>query len=620
MKNKEKDLEQSKESQELINKLREYFDLCRSSYSKIHQKMKVLDMVDSADLWKALNAKFPKYQILPDTNFISYVKSNLVASIYTICKSAELQPTSEDDKELVLNLNVAMDRVWNTSKVGYYQFLAGDRAALMNIGITQVGWDDDVHIKNRGTITKGNITLENVSPIEFMRDPSAKDLDSAAYCMRYTKYHKNIIKANKAYAEEFKKYLFKEQAASTPLSIPELNERDVNKTDKDYYTIVIFWVRNSDGTVDEVHTVNCEHILCHRKDIKPSKFPFAILHCNPPGNKLVGVSEPMKVFANNVAYNIMDSITLTAEYKNQRPPKFISAQSGLNIHSFARHGDEADRTFIVNGMAKDAVYYHQFPQPSAAVPQLQTRLQYAIENVSGVDSKYTGRDTGSIITTGGIEEMLNRATVVDTPKIMMYEEYTKQLTELIVYNFLEFAPKRTFFYKKPNSNNWMTTEVDFPNIDTDSVFDYQLDVSSEMPDTKQRRAQTANMLMEKQMQYRKEGGSGVELITEEEWLMMQDLPNKEFMLERMGVQRMTSAVEEVSQVLFQYADLVQNGMDPNEAILATANTMQQGRNGMPPEVGPIPGAVPEGMLPPEEAPMPMGGGMPMMGGNMPPMM
>ena len=103
------------------------------------------------------------------------------------------------------------------------------------------------------------------------------------------------------------------------------------------------------------------------------------------------------------------------------------------------------------------------------------------------------------------------------------------------------------------------------------------------------------------MQYREQGGGGVELITEEEWLMFQDLPNKEYMLERMGIQRLESNVEKVSQVLFQYSDLVKQGMDPNEAILATANSLSQPQMDM----GPVPGAMPDGALPPEQAPLPM---------------
>lgn len=578
----------------LIEKLNGYFDTCRSHYAKVHKKMKLLDATDSGELWKALNAKFPHYQILPDTNFISYIKSNLLASIYTVTKGADIQPTSENDKDLIVNLNIALERIWKLCNVGYYQFQAGERAALLNIGITQVGWSESIVGGSGNAFTKGNIVLKNINPMKFMRDPFATSLDTSSYCMTYDKFHKSFFLENSLYKDEFKVYVEKQKGAG-PKDIPE-PDKPVVGADKDYYTLVTFWIKEDNGNINEYHTVNAEHILYRKTNIKPSIFPFAVLYCNEPNEKLVGTSEPAKVFANNVAYNLMNSITLTAEYKNQRPPKFISNQSGLNIQAFAKHGDEADRTFIVNGKAQDAVYYHQFPNTSAQLPSIMDRLQGGIEGVTGVDGKYTGRNSGSITTTGGMEELMNRVTIIDTPKIMLYEAYTKRLTHLIISNFIQFCPKRKYFYKKPDSTKWDTVEMDFPKIDNDTLFDYEINISSELPDNKQRIAQTANELMEKQMQYRKEGAS-VELITEEEWLMFQDLPNKEYMLERMGIQRMNDTVSQVAQTLFQYADLVKQGMNPNDAILATANTLQQTQQGMPPEVGPVPAAMMDSQMP-----------------------
>jgi hypothetical protein len=88
--------------------------------------------------------------------------------------------------------------------------------------------------------------------------------------------------------------------------------------------------------------------------------------------------------------------------------------------------------------------------------------------------------------------------------------------------------------------------------------------------------------MEKQMQYNQQG-TQVQLITEEEWLMFQDLPNKELMLERMGVQRMQDVTAEVAQVLYDYAGLVENGMTPNDALMATAQHLKDTRSGLAPE-------------------------------------
>ena len=45
---------------------------------------------------------------------------------------------------------------------------------------------------------------------------------------------------------------------------------------KDYYTLVKWWVKNDDGGIDEIHTVNNSTILYEKKDIKPNCFPFAL--------------------------------------------------------------------------------------------------------------------------------------------------------------------------------------------------------------------------------------------------------------------------------------------------------------------------------------------------------
>ena len=55
------------------------------------------------------------------------------------------------------------------------------------------------------------------------------------------------------------------------------------------------------------------------------------------------------------------------------------------------------------------------------------------------------------------------------------------------------------------------------------------------------------------------------------------------MLERMGVQRMQDATQEVAQVLYDYAGLIENGMTPNDALLATAQHLKDTRMGTAPE-------------------------------------
>ena len=589
-----------------IGKLREQFDLCRSQYAKEHRRMQVLDLTDRGGLWEALGAKFPPYQILPDTNHVSYIKNNMVASIYTVAKCAELLPTSDKDKDIIANVNVALEQEWSLTNIAKMQKQAGVNAALHNIGITQIGWDENM-VSGGDSIQKGQVRAKNISPLKFMLDPFAIDLKNSGYCMTYDKYHKSVFLANKNYREEFKKYLESRKNSGTILDIPEIHGAKASSTADDYFTLVIFWEKvedkNGNIVIDEIHTINAEAVLYIRQAIKPNRFPFAVLYCNDPGDSLIGISEPARSFANSVAYNIMDSISLTSAYKNQRPPKYVSSDSGLNINSFAQHANDADYTFVVNGDASKAVHYHQFPQVDPHIGEITQRLDNNIKQVSGVDERYTGRDTGSIITTGGIQDQLNRVTVIDTPKIENFEDYAKQLTELVLANLIEFGGTRKYLVKDPEKiKTYKTVEVKFPSLKTETLFNYQINVSSELPRNKARIAEMANQLMEKQMQYQQQGES-VDLITVEEWLMMQDLPMKEYMLERMGIQRMNNEVENVSQTLFEFAELTKQGMSPQDAMMAVAKSLRDKKAGRAPEEPQINPLMQEGVMP-ENAPTP----------------
>ena len=119
-----------------VEKLREQFDLCKTQYAKEHRRMKILDLTDRGGLWEALGAKFPAYQILPDTNHTAYLKNNLIASIYTVAKCAELLPTSDKDKDIITQINVALEQEWSLTNIAKMQKQAGANAALHNIGIT----------------------------------------------------------------------------------------------------------------------------------------------------------------------------------------------------------------------------------------------------------------------------------------------------------------------------------------------------------------------------------------------------------------------------------------------------------------------------------------------------
>lgn len=556
-----------------LSYLREIYDEAYSEHESAFRKAKILDGTDKGKMWDVIGATFPEYQILPNTNHVAYVKNNLLANIYTVGRFADVAPTSKDDAETVQHLNVALEHAWDTGMIGYHQMQAGERAALINKGITKVGWDNTKTGGKGDSFYKGEPDLENINPLKFMRDPYVDDISKASYAMTWDWIHKNVVKRDDDYKEAYNEFVAAKTASSAD-TVENLSDRNSTgrPSSNKYLKIFKFYVITDEKELYEIHTIDFDHVLLV-KELKPAILPFAELYCNIPVDDILGTSEPARIYSNSVAINLINSFALTAEYKNQRPPKYITKASGLDVASFQKHGNDADHTFVVGGDATKAVHYHQFPQISPQGTALLQSLGIDIEKVTGVDGRYTGRDTGSILTTGGMEDMMNAVTMIDQYKIINYEKYSKRLSQLVLMNMIQFAPKRKYFVKDPRSTGYKTIEVDFPDIDEETLFSYSLNISPILPKNKQRMAQMANILMEKQMQYQGTGAQ-VDLITPEEWLMFQDLPNKEYMLERMGIQRSQDYIKKVSETIFTYSKLVEGGIDPNDAVLMTADTLK----------------------------------------------
>lgn len=557
-----------------------------SQYTKVLQRMRILDGTDRGKLWDVVKSKFPKYQLTPDTNWINFLKENLVSSIYSTTRYAELVPKSNDDSEFVVEFNAALSTIWDNINAEYYQYLAGERAALLNIGITQVGWNKNLVGGTKNYWYKGDIIFKNIDPMKFRRDPYADVFDNSEFCYYYDDYSMTVIKGKELYRDRIKEI----EKAVGPLTenkglsdiIPASNDRQkTNNATSNYHKLTYYYTiypdsdtSNKDGyKIAEIHLLDDEYVLYCNPDLKPRMFPFAIVYCNEPAGDLVGSSEPAKQFQSNLTYNLLNSIYATHAYKAQRPPRFVNAGSGINLRQFAKYGNDADKTFIVNGDASTAVHYAQFPQLPPELLQVKQDLGRDIKDSSGIDEMYAGKQTNSIQGTGAMNTMVEMTSQRDNQKILLWEMYTKRLTELVVNNLVIFGDKRTYTVTDPITQRTKELVFDFPKVDDDIRFRYALNINPYLPRNKARNAMTANMLLEKQAQYQPDP----EIITVEEWLLMQDIPFKDIIFKRMGLQRNTRITEEVAKSIEMFATLVDGGMEPDVALDAVAKQIQADR-------------------------------------------
>lgn len=554
-----------------------------SKYVKVLERMRILDGTDRGKLWDVVKAKFPKYQLTPDSNWVNYIKENLVASIYTTGRYAELVPKSNDDIKFVVEFNAALETIWDNIKADYYQFLAGERAALLNIGITQVGWRKNMIGGTKNYWYQGDVVFKNIDPMKFRRDPYADVFDNAEFCYYYDDYSLAIIKSKEQYKKRIQEIekaigVLKDNGAISEPVTAETDRQKNDGTTTNYHKVTYYYTMYNDDSknnkegykIAEIHLLDDEYVLYCNPDLKPKMFPFAILYCNDPAGDIVGASEPAKQFQSNLTYNLLNSIYATHAYKAQRPPRFVNAGSGINLRQFAKYGNDADKTFIVNGDASQAVHYAQFPQLPPELLQVKQDLGRDIKDCSGIDEMYAGKNTGSIQTTGGMDALQEVTSQRDNQKILLWEEYSKRLTELVVNNLITFGDKRTYTVMDPITQQVKEVAFDFPKVDDDIRFRYSLNIQTYLPRNKARLSMIANMLLEKQAQYKPDP----EIITVEEWLLMQDIPFKDMIFKRMGIQRNTRITEQVAETLEMFATLVEGGVDPDLAVEQVANQLQ----------------------------------------------
>lgn len=564
-----------------LSHIKEQIKNTDSQYTKVLERMRILDGTDRGKMWDVIKARFPKYQLTPDSNWVNYIKENLVASIYTTGRYAQLMPKSDEDISFVVEFNSALETIWDNIKAEYYQFLAGERAALLNIGITQVGWDKTLIGGTKNHWYQGDIKFKNIDPMKFRRDPYADTFDNAEFCYYYDDYSLAVIKSKELYRarlSEIEKAIgtLDNTNSLTEAITPATDRQKKSTTSSNYHRVTYFYtVYNDDSEkegykIAEIHLLDDEYVLYCNKDLKPRMLPFAILYCNEPAGDIVGTSEPAKQFQSNLAYNLLNSIYATHAYKAQRPPRFVNADSGINLRQFAKYGNDADKTFIVRGDATTAVHYAQFPQLPPELLQVKQDLGRDIKDCSGIDEMYSGKNTGSIQTTGGMDTLMEATSQRDNQKLLLYEEYTKRLTELVVNNLVQFGDKRSYTVTDPITQQTKMVTFDFPKIDDDIRFRYSLDIDTYLPRNKARLAMIANMLLEKQAQYKPDP----EIITVEEWLLMQDIPFKDMIFKRMGIQRNTRITEQVAQTLEMFATLVEGGVEPDLAVEQVANQLQ----------------------------------------------
>ncbi len=560
---------------EVVEKLRLNFVSARR---KREGMWRVIDAYDTGDFWETVRKQMPKHQIIPDTNHINFIKENIINSIYAAPYIADVLPLDPADMEEARNINKFVEYIYNLNEVGVKQLKISNNTVLHNVGFLQCGWDANTKYSQLGENNSGGTSFTPRDILSVILDPNYSDLqEGRAVFINSEESLENLLAEYSDCEELVNAYPITQQDYSVAVSTASAGDsgRGYVAETKDPTGMLPVWIafkkvplKNGGYRIDQIIYTQGNIILDFKQGIRPNYFPIIPLYLTPPEKDGYGIGVCQRVLKNALSLNILNSIAITHTYAAQRTPWVFDSNSGLSLRRVQTDINNPDVIFpIQQGDPTKVLYRLEYPKLPDNLEFIKTTLEADIEKVSGVDAKYTGRDTASINTTGGMERLQQRVSMTDNTRITLIEHFAKELTKMIIDFHVENGGKYSFVPTNTDSQK----EIDALSVDFSKYrggkhkFLYSINASPLMPKSRARLAEAANIIMQVQMQYA-QGGQQVQLLSPEEWLYFQDLPQKDMILDRMKLERLRNDEEEIASELTSFSAMTEEGMRPEVAV------------------------------------------------------
>lgn len=576
---------------------------------KVEQEkiFKILDAADHSDIWKVYNRKIPHFVQTPVNNPITIIKEATKASIMPTAYAGDFRPLTIEARQIADTANRYFQMKWNASNMDEINGEAADYAYLHGTSGVLFGWNDNIIdfsdvTAQLNTGLRSQIQAKAYHPTNIFPDPGAVTVEEMRYIFfaerkskdflrsipRFQRALANIENVNDSYGNLDPNYI---------LDKAKQSGKDIVTFLTCYKRVLRLKTNPVTGMVSLTPSVDIIYlagrdILDVSKDIQPARIPFVPLYDEKVPNNFWGISKCYKVLSLVLTLNQLDSTEATAYFKNQNPAEFINALSGMNVAEYQRKKDNPDAAFTVNCDPKLVQTFATRPDLPKNLDTFRQYLITMIQEISGVDSAYLGRSYGSIQTTGGVTQAIDRATMRDNTRIKAIDKFIRKELELMVQFYIAHGKVENFYAQDVDLRRQIAgTEMQFDPMLLVGRQDIEIVVSNSAPRSNASYEEAALKLFELQMKYNPAEKGYPDLITPEELVGWSNIPKSQqnVLIDRMRAQMETMKVEEYTAVLTAVGTLTQGGMPPEMAIQEVAKMIEMSSMGQLPATNVSPG-------------------------------
>ena len=560
-----------------IFKIKQKFDEFRSFKQGQLREWRLIRSLYKGEFWAYFKKNLKEYSITPDWNYFEYVVQGYMNSIYSGSFIGTLTPRYIQDEKTVQDLNAFI--AYNWSKWGMKnKFLhVGENAELYNVGAMRVDWDS----------AKGHIKLKAVSPQELYFDPSVDSYKDGEAIFIERAVNIDTLVDNPNFKDGVKEFMDKYKGVMSDKTATNriAGYENYTITNNRTVSLVECFMRNENGSIDQVFMLNEDTIIYENLNIPLKRFPIVVYTPQRPDGNPYGNSKLTKILNTVVALNMLDSMEATQPYRVLNRVRFVNTDGRINMRSFADYGGTPGASFETKGDPRNLVYYVDVP----VIPDLSNikqRLENSIFQVTGVDPYYKGRMTNSIQTTGATQAFQARVTMLtDNSRITLLEEFCEDLTKLVLEYYFAYGGDKTYIVPKLSATG-TNKIVEQHKIQFDQLrergmkFDYNIAASTLLPMNQANLFDSAKALYEMQAQYQIKP----QIITPQDLLKYSDFPQKDLFLQRLEKEQQDSVAETLVADLTNFASifsrLLSQGLSEEQAAQQAITILIEEKNAM----------------------------------------
>jgi hypothetical protein len=347
---------------------------------------------------------------------------------------------------------------------------------------------------------------------------------------------------------------------------------DYDTEQGDVLTKMTFYEKE-DGKIVKTCMVDGE-IVTEKTELEIPVYPIAQLRWEKRAESPYGISLMDRLLPEQKAINSIESAVVNSALAFVAPQFVVRKDSGLDPKLVAKYNGAPGVVYVSNGDPTNAIVPLVAPKIDPQIIEIKREYEVTIDKISSRTNEFLGQLGTSGNTSGGSQQAIARATIIEQRFLRNMEVFVQDLTEIIIHYITKAYKGKTIYTRSEemSSGQFQFGELEVTKELEDLDYSFWIDLELKTQYSRERERQ----LMLELFQFERQYDAPVKAITVKDILKAYDVSNREELVQRYD-QLVTKDETTKAQLIQQFVEISAQLQQINpEAITQGIREIMQG--------------------------------------------